>query len=109
MKGKLSAQEQTQKQEKQSQYWTGVTEAALDKFAGDDPDVPGRTGPMRKRRRWILRELAKGVELRISDVCEEFECSRKTAQRDLMTLKERRLIKFVGSTRTGHYQLVANA
>jgi hypothetical protein len=35
-----------------------------------------------------------------------FQQSQTTAKRDLSELKERRLIRFVGSPRTGHYVLM---
>jgi hypothetical protein len=57
------------------------------------------------RRTWILQELAKGRQLRSPDVKEHFDCSLKTAQRDLTALKDEGKIEFVGAPRTGSYRI----
>jgi ATP-dependent DNA helicase RecG len=38
-------------------------------------------------------------------VVTQFGCSQKTAKRDLSDLKDRKMVRFVGSPRTGHYVL----
>ncbi len=58
-----------------------------------------------KRQEWILEQLGNGVRLKAPDVARQFQCSAKTAQRALGTLKDAGLIDYVGSTRTGYYRL----
>jgi hypothetical protein len=74
------------------------------------PDVNGRNIPanvpdLSDRQQWIMSLIRKGTEVRIGMVVGHFRCSEETAKRDLNELKERRLIRFVGSPRTGHYRL----
>lgn len=71
-----------------------------------DPDVPVNVPDLSDRQQWIMSTLYKGTEVRMGMVVEQFRCSEKTAKRDLSELKERRLIRFVGSPRTGHYRLM---
>ncbi|TXG97337.1 MAG: response regulator [Nevskiaceae bacterium] len=71
-----------------------------------DPDVPVNVPDLSDRQQWIMSLIGKGTEVRIGMVVEHFRCSEKTAKRDLSELKERRLIRFVGSPRTGHYRLM---
>lgn len=58
-----------------------------------------------ERQRWILDQLEKGVKVQIGTVTSHFNCSVRTAKRDLAQLKEWGRIEFVGPPRTGHYQL----
>jgi hypothetical protein len=80
--------------------------------AGDVPDDDVRNvadvrddAAAAARREWILRRLAAGTRLKAPDVVKQFDCSVKTAQRDLAALKEAGKIEFVGSSRTGYYVL----
>lgn len=57
------------------------------------------------RRDWILLQLANGVELKGPDVAKHFKCSAKTVQRDLTALKDEGKIEYVGTPRSGYYQL----
>ncbi len=66
-------------------------------------DVPDE--PAVSRQAWILDRLAEGVQLNAPDVAKHFQCSVKTAQRALTTLREEGKIEFVGASRTGYYRL----
>ena len=68
-----------------------------------DPHVPNDSAG--SRQAWILQQLMTGRELRARDVAKHFRCSKKTAQRDLTTLKERGKVEFVGAARSGYYRL----
>lgn len=59
-------------------------------------------------QKWILDKLENGSELRRCEVVERFGCSATTASRELSALTKRGVIEFVGSARTGHYQLTGN-
>lgn len=71
----------------------------------DDPDVPDDVPDLNARQRWVLTQIRKGAEVRVNMVVTQFDCSQKTAKRDLSDLKDRKLVRFVGSPRTGHYRL----
>ena len=70
----------------------------------DGCDVPNATAAD-SRRAWILKRLDEGHELQAPAVAKQFNCSVKTAQRDLQALKEEERIEFVGAPRTGYYRL----
>lgn len=61
--------------------------------------------PAQARRAWILAQLNEGRKLQTVAVAKQFECSLKTAQRDLRLLKAEGAIEFIGPRRTGYYQL----
>jgi hypothetical protein len=67
----------------------------------DPDDVPN----LNARQQWVMTQGEKGTEVRASIVVKQFGCSQKTAKRDLADLREERLLRFVGATRTGHYRL----
>lgn len=71
----------------------------------DDPDVPDDVPDLNARQRWVLTQIRRGAEVRVNMVVTQFSCSQKTAKRDLSDLKDRKLVRFVGSPRTGHYRL----
>jgi len=70
---------------------------------GDVPDVSDNSA--QSRREWILRRLGEGGKLQGAAVAKEFNCSLKTAKRDLGQLKADGKIEFIGPARTGFYQL----
>lgn len=72
----------------------------------DDPDVADDVPDLNARQHWVLSQIRKGAEVRVNMVVTQFGCSQKTAKRDLSDLRDRRLVRFVGSPRTGHYRLV---
>jgi len=89
----------------------GITDITATNESSDVPnddvrdvfDVPDDAAG--SRQAWILQELVKERRLKAPDVAEHFDCSVKTAQRDLTVLKDQGKIEFVGATRTGHYRL----
>lgn len=72
----------------------------------DIPDVPDDVPDLNERQQWVMSLIRKGTEVRVNMVVQRFGCSQKTAKRDLADLKGKRLVRFVGSPRTGHYRLV---
>ena len=72
---------------------------------GHVPNDDVRDDAAGARRAWILQELAKGQRLKAADVAGHFDCSVKTAQRDLTALKDDGIIEFVSAPRTGFYRL----
>jgi hypothetical protein len=78
--------------------------------AADVRDVRDENGVVRnyeaqQRRAWILQQLAQGVPLKAADVREQFDCSQKTAERDLTALRNEGRIEYEGTRRTGYYRL----
>jgi len=61
---------------------------------------------LNERQVWIMAMVDRGTEVRVSMVVEHFRCSVRTAKRDLGELKDKDLIRFVGSPRNGYYRLV---
>lgn len=61
---------------------------------------------LNERQVWIMAMVDRGTEVRANMVVEHFECSVRTAKRDLGELKDKDLIRFVGSPRNGYYRLV---
>ncbi len=76
-----------------------------DRVPVDDPDVPDDVSDLNARQKWVLTQIRRGTEIRVSMVVTHFGCSQKTAKRDLSDLKDRKMVRFVGSPRTGHYVL----
>lgn len=70
-----------------------------------DPDVPDDVPDLNSRQKWIMGQIRRGTQVRVSMVVTQFRCSQKTAKRDLSNLKDKQLVRFVGSPRTGHYVL----
>lgn len=71
----------------------------------DVPDGMADVPDLNDRQQWIMSLIRKGTEVRIGMMVEHFRCSEKTAKRDLSDLKDKHLVRFVGSPRTGHYVL----
>lgn len=55
------------------------------------------------RRKWILEQVTNGRKMRAPGFAAELGCSDRTVKRDLDALEP--TIEFVGSPRTGYYQL----
>ncbi|MEZ6152329.1 MAG: hypothetical protein R3C09_19690 [Pirellulaceae bacterium] len=58
------------------------------------------------RKAWILEQLAEGKKLKAGSVADHFNCSMRTAERALTSLKSQGMIDYVGNPRTGYYRLV---
>ena len=71
----------------------------------DDPDVPEDVPDLNSRQKWVMAQIRKGIQVRINMMVTQFGCSQKTAKRDLSDLKDKQLVRFVGSPRAGHYVL----
>ncbi len=71
----------------------------------NDPDRRRIHSGLNNRQRWFLRELAEGRAVRASDLRRRFDVSEKTPKRDIAKLQSLRLIRFVGSRRSGCYEI----
>ncbi len=76
----------------------------------EDDRVRKSAGPSRRReinlrQRWYLDALAAGRDIGADDLRRRWNVSEKTARRDMAALKERGAIEFVGTPRSGRYQL----
>ncbi len=71
----------------------------------DVPDVPDDVPDLNSRQKWVIAQIRKGTQVRVNMMVTQFGCSQKTAKRDLSDLKDKQLVRFVGSPRTGHYVL----
>ena len=58
-----------------------------------------------ERREWIVNYLVKNGNISTKQYVKAVKVSLRTAQRDLTALQSEGLIKFVGSPKTGHYEL----
>jgi hypothetical protein len=71
----------------------------------NDP-VKGSDGKFSERQRWFMDQLAQGKSVKATDLRRRWAVSEKTAKRDIAALKNRGLIEFSGSFKTGAYRLV---
>lgn len=86
--------------------WIDVRVATVrkqSKKSGSNKNEAPVSSEHNERQIWILKQLESGLKLRATHVAERFQCSTKTAKRDLAALREANLIEFVGPPRTGHY------
>jgi len=60
--------------------------------------------PVNERQKWYLEQLADGVKAKAAELAQHWSVSPVTAKRDISDLKERGLIEFVGSPKTGRYR-----
>lgn len=71
-----------------------------------EPVAPPLEDGLNPRQRWYIEALAAGKEVRADDLRRRWGVSEKTARRDVALLKDRGMIEFVGSLRTGRYRLL---
>ena len=71
--------------------------------SNDVGPVSESVDPAVARQEWILEQVTKGRKLRAPGFAAELGCSDRTVKRDLGILEPK--IEFVGSPRTGYYQL----
>jgi len=72
----------------------------------NDPETAANVVGLNDRQRWILRRLIHRQRISLAEVRRRFGVSEKTVKRDIAALKGRGLIRFVGSPRTGTYEIV---
>lgn len=58
-------------------------------------------GKLNVRQLWFLEYVQKGVKVKAKDIIREHGVSPRTAQDDIIKLTKLRLIRFVGSKKTG--------
>jgi hypothetical protein len=68
-----------------------------------DPDPLNGYTDLNDRQIWFLCQLHSGRPLRGRDLGRQHNVSEKTAKRDIADLRRRKMIKYVGSRRKGHY------
>lgn len=61
------------------------------------------------RQEWIMDELKSGKGLRLGTITEKFDCSQRTAKRDIESLRRFYKINFEGSQTTGQYTLTQSS
>jgi hypothetical protein len=77
-----------------------------DPGAGPVNDPVKRSGSeFSERQRWFIDQLARGKAVKAIDLRRRWAVSEKTARRDIADLKNRDLIEFFGSFKTGAYRL----
>lgn len=69
----------------------------------DDPVSDKSADAAAARRKWILEQVTKGRRMRAPGFATELGCSDRTVKRDIDVLEDQ--IEFVGSPRSGYYQL----
>jgi len=60
---------------------------------------------LNERQRWVLAELGRNAKVQRHDLETRFQCSTKTAKRDLAELRDAGRIAWVESPHPGHYRL----
>ena len=71
----------------------------------NDPHNEPHNDTLNKRQSWIMQQLQGRVHLRIRQVINRFNCSNSTAKRDLADLRQKGLVTFEGTARTGYWRL----
>lgn len=75
--------------------------------SADSPAVQNlELSEMNERQEWIMERINNGIEVRVGMIVQQFQCSSRTAKRDLAELKKMGLVRFVGSPRQGCYQKI---
>lgn len=59
--------------------------------------------PLNERQVWFLGRIQRGVRITSSDLANQFDVTPKTAKRDIGSLRDANVVRFVGSPRTGRY------
>ena len=54
----------------------------------------------------IIKDVAEDVAVNTKYLSERLGVNRKTIQRDVITLQEKQLIRWVGSDKTGHWEII---
>ena len=54
----------------------------------------------------ILRDVAVNVAVNTKYLSERMHVNRKTIQRELVGLQEHKLVQWVGSDKTGHWEIL---
>ena len=70
----------------------------------NDPVNDPVNDPLNKRQKWYLEQISCGVKAKAADLVQHWSVSPVTAKRDISNLKERGLIEFIGSAKTGWYR-----
>jgi len=58
-----------------------------------------------ERQKWFLEQISAGNNPKASDVSTHYAVTTMTAKRDIADLKERGVVEFVGSAKTGSYKM----
>lgn len=61
---------------------------------------------LNERQRWFLLFLRRKDKARAEDIVAHFDVSVKTARRDILQLKQAGKIRFAGSKKSGHYEIL---
>lgn len=81
-------------------------------FNGDNGDTIGDINgdihvtinlPLNERQEWLLARIAQGDRCTVEDVVVHWQVSSRTAKRDIASLKDRGLIRYLGRHRRGFY------
>ena len=59
--------------------------------------------PLNERQEWLLARVAQGERCTSEDIVVHWQVSSRTAKRDIASLKDRGLIRYLGSHRRGFY------
>ncbi len=70
----------------------------------DIPNVPKKD--FNERQAWFLIRLQSARSARAEDIADHFKVALKTARRDIEGLKMAEKIEFVGTRRTGNYEII---
>ena len=84
------------------------TYAVAEKKAGiaQNRDTINGTINLNERQKWFLLKLKDDRNITAEDIVRRFDVSLSTVRRDIAELKERGWIKFHGSRKTGHYEII---
>jgi len=74
-----------------------------EKFSGDN--VP-KNVPKKERQKFIIQKIKNRAKVTKRSLASEFNVSPKTIQRDLNELKKNKKIRYIGSKKGGHWEII---
>lgn len=69
----------------------------------NDPQSNPKNAGWNERQQWILNQLMEGVPLQSKHIQNQFKVTATTVKRDLIPLREQRLVVFKGSSKKGYW------
>ena len=70
-----------------------------------NPDPINEPINLNEAQKWFLITLKSGRNIGAEDIVKHFDVSRSTAKRYIKEMKEKSLIRFAGSNKTGRYEI----
>lgn len=85
-----------------------LTEGCVGANGDTNGDIIGdmhvtNNSPLNERQEWLLARVAQGERCRFEDIVSRWQVSSRTAKRDIASLKDSGLLRYLGRHRSGAY------